>query len=476
MCGLSCVINNDIPDNKVRDFMEQALFVNTLRGNDSAGLFSINKEGGSLYFKKPFAGPDLLELPGAELVLNFDNPRFMVGHNRASTRGSAHSVHHAHPISHEHIILVQNGTLTTTYGLVESGGGGFVHDTTAIAEAMVKRGEKATLELLEGSYALIWYNFKTNSLNFARNTERPLWLGQIKGDKGWLIASEDGMISWLAQRNSIDLKGISMLKEGLWMSVPLDPKKTPVREKFKIYQPRVYNPNNNFACNTERFTPYYGKAKIGEIIKAEFEGKVVIEQANPKIEYYKFKRQGDTAFAWVVDHDPKNKLLTNLKAGVTYRLKVIEPRLHDTTSANLKADLLGIDIVSDTSASWNQVYSYKSGDSIRFMKVDNKGDYVEGITCDVHEVEIRIYSKGTSLSKDKVYTAEVRTPVVSNGSGYLILDDRTIKAATVDVENLCAWCQKPLTAREVRDNISEDAGSSNRLCDECVTYSIAYKN
>jgi hypothetical protein len=94
---------------------------------------------------------------------------------------------------------------------------------------------------LRGAFALVWYDDIDESLNFARNNDRTLFLATIKNSQSILYASEKGMIEWLAQRNSIEIDEIKPLAAGILLSFPLDPTRKAKSKTFKIYTAPITN-------------------------------------------------------------------------------------------------------------------------------------------------------------------------------------------------------------------------------------------
>jgi hypothetical protein len=62
-------------------------------------------------------------------------------------------------------------------------------------------------EEFNGAYAMVWHvNDGSNTIQLARNAERPLYVGYIKGEGRMLIASEPEMMAWLCKRNFLQLE------------------------------------------------------------------------------------------------------------------------------------------------------------------------------------------------------------------------------------------------------------------------------
>lgn len=184
-----------------------------LRGDHSTGLFGLfNGLGEEREFrvrKDTLEGVDFVrsplffdaisrQVPGAlatsPKVTNY--ARVMFGHNRYATMGEVNA-RNAHPFTHGKITLAHNGTLRNQSLLPESNR--FKVDSENICYAIDKLGIAETVKLLDGAFALIWYNDAEQTLNFLRNDEREFHLFETTtGD--WFGCSEEKMGDWLLTR------------------------------------------------------------------------------------------------------------------------------------------------------------------------------------------------------------------------------------------------------------------------------------
>ena len=201
MCGIVAAITaKEKLTLDLRKYMYQGLIVDSLRGEDSTGIFSVFKSDTEFY-KKAVAGPEFVQLKRAAAIIDGD-AWALVGHNRAATRGKV-SNENAHPFYHKHITLVHNGTITNAYDLA-----GKYHDVDSEAICVgIAEGKKPLDEFIgsiKGAYALVWHDANNDSMYITRNEERPLVYGLTDGGDV-LLASEAGMLYWLAHRNSIKL-------------------------------------------------------------------------------------------------------------------------------------------------------------------------------------------------------------------------------------------------------------------------------
>jgi predicted glutamine amidotransferase len=199
MCGLVGVAG-DIRYNDVKVF-EQMLLADTFRGVHSTGIATLGKS-------KTHA-PEILKasLPAWEFLDRYEgadrmastSDHIIMGHNRHATQGAVNG-RNAHPFYvEEDLFGMHNGTLTTYPYRAEFG-----TDSEATLASLVRQGERETLESITGAWALVWYNYANNTLNFTRNSERPLTLAMSKDSKQLYWASERKMLEWILDRNNIN--------------------------------------------------------------------------------------------------------------------------------------------------------------------------------------------------------------------------------------------------------------------------------
>ena len=196
MCGLVAMVTKGKYGFQYKDkaMFEQMLYADALRGEDSTGVFSVNKYGNLKMLKSAKTSADFIRTKGFQDFSDkiFAESRMVVGHNRASTRGATIE-ENAHPFIEDHICLVHNGTLHTHKELADT-----TVDSHAIATAIAKEGYQAVLPKINGAFALIWYDAKLKKMFVARNKDRPLWVLQTK--EADYIASEPDMLQWIYKR------------------------------------------------------------------------------------------------------------------------------------------------------------------------------------------------------------------------------------------------------------------------------------
>ena len=204
MCGIVGIIQQDSKDYTLKSkVFNQLLFVDTLRGMDSTGIFYGDMDENSPeVFKKAYPMYDYaLSKPYTNALWNIEKYDFFIGHNRAATKGAVnHS--NAHPFVEGDITLIHNGTLTSTFDLPTK-----TVDSHAITAALAQENDPVkVLEKLRGAYALVWYDKAHKKLYISRNNERPLHYANT--DIGIVIASEEKMLDWILDRNNVKYKSI----------------------------------------------------------------------------------------------------------------------------------------------------------------------------------------------------------------------------------------------------------------------------
>lgn len=263
MCGIVGFINRESnfkTSEPLTKWFKQALYCDALRGEHGTGILSVNDKGFYNMYKKSLNAADFLELSKTKSVLK-DSSVFSVGHNRWATQGT-HTDDNSHPFEHGSIILFHNGTVTNHRTLSKPT---FNVDSSAVSFMLSESKDiKKSLERLEGTYSLVWYDFLLETLNFARNEDRPMFFGYVKDSKSILFASEAPMIRWLANRNGIALEKIEAVPENIWLEIPLDDK-----EKFKAtsFKPAVRESVYTYSqTGTKHTKEYKGKKMEGVTI------------------------------------------------------------------------------------------------------------------------------------------------------------------------------------------------------------------
>lgn len=225
MCGIVGSIslsNVHVVGTDRRKFMEQALMIDTLRGEHSTGVFYRQKGGPKAtlgWAKNAVDGYRFVNSPEFNnITKQVNNNWFMVGHNRYATVGGV-STETAHPFVEGPISMVHNGTLSSTWALpksqrelgVEVDSHALCHNLGLVSPEDVG---KEVIEKIDGAFALVWHDSRDASLNIVRNTRRPLHFAKAASSDTIYFASEAGQLRWLDERISLDLDSVYQLKPG----------------------------------------------------------------------------------------------------------------------------------------------------------------------------------------------------------------------------------------------------------------------
>jgi len=215
-------------------FMRQGLIIDTLRGDDSTGVFGVGHEplfddGTAFWLKQLGGGEAMVDSEG--YWTNFYDTisyRAVVGHNRAATVGAVDTAG-AHPFAVGPITLVHNGTLKATHNMptpmhqccVPTGKEGALKavgvDSHAVAYNLAHHDVDEVIATLEGAFTLVWHDARDDSMNIIRNSERPLHMALSNQQDTMYFMSEAGMLHLLDQRLHLGLTGIYYPKAGQWM-------------------------------------------------------------------------------------------------------------------------------------------------------------------------------------------------------------------------------------------------------------------
>jgi len=221
MCGICGVISDSFssPEEKV---MQHLLYVSALRGRDSTGVFSVAESTAprkpknatlTTQVSKTLTPSPLVILDGSSDINKIirDNRNYaVVGHCRAATKGSV-SVENAHPFDRENVVGVHNGTVNKLFKNYEK----FGTDSEGIYALIDEMGVEAALNEIESfttAYALVWFDRRTNKINFIKNKERPLFFTYFYGTRSLMFASEREFLQLAAERTNMKINNGGVIK------------------------------------------------------------------------------------------------------------------------------------------------------------------------------------------------------------------------------------------------------------------------
>lgn len=167
------------------------LLTDQVRGIDGTGLITVSGFNANVVssFKKALPSHELLQYSQYATLLGGNSLKVLAGHNRHATKGDPTKHHFAHPFTHGPITLMHNGTLISQANLPNHTE--FTVDSENIAYALSVETPKEVIGKLNGAFALVWWDARDDSINFCRNSQRPLYF----------MASTDGtIIFWASER------------------------------------------------------------------------------------------------------------------------------------------------------------------------------------------------------------------------------------------------------------------------------------
>jgi hypothetical protein len=229
--------------------MDQLLTLDTLRGEDSTGVFLTNNLGNVGLAKDVVTGGQFVQTDEYQVLRKraFQDGAFFIGHNRKATRGSITDTN-AHPFwVEDKLVLVHNGSYFGSHKELA--------DTEVDSEAIAKHLAKAddlekALQKVNAAYALIWYDVDAKELRIACNGQRPLHWTEDHG--AYYISSESEILEFVLKRNKVNYNKIHAVPtDGVQVFKLLDSKRVEpaFREmdlKYKGYSFRqeTYQPKN----------------------------------------------------------------------------------------------------------------------------------------------------------------------------------------------------------------------------------------
>lgn len=284
MCGLvGWITNSKVHSEERRKWLRSALIADTLRGEDSTGIFMVyheHEKNETSWLKDVSDGYAFTDCADyAKFTNNLKDVRAVVGHNRSATKGGL-TVDAAHPFQEGPITLVHNGTLIDTdHHEISEDDEGVHNDSHSICHnlALAEPGGKEVIEKLYGAFALIWHDARDDKIRIVRNKERPLHFALSESKYGGdtlYFASEAGMLAWLLSRHKIPHGVIQSPKPGKLLTFGGDCSKPQVEDvEVDSYIPDWYGygkyggsywPEKNVAGFTSQPGKEYGVPKPSE--------------------------------------------------------------------------------------------------------------------------------------------------------------------------------------------------------------------
>lgn len=211
MCGLAGVMGRKLDLNAIQKFKDIFLFAQ-VRGEDGAGMLAVPTKD---YVQSVRVQRTVWSSGHLVTTQEFNDcikgdVSIIVGHARQPTRGGT-KIENVHPHRHKNILLVHNGTMTYIGDNTIPVG---ASDSKLVTQCIAEKGPQGFVDTSYGAYCLVWIDLEAQTLNFLRNSDRPLWLVEENhsmlinsGVKNVYWASEQWMLSTGLGRYASYLKG-----------------------------------------------------------------------------------------------------------------------------------------------------------------------------------------------------------------------------------------------------------------------------
>lgn len=295
MCGICGVYSQNLSGLEITAF-KTLLHLNVMRGEDSTGVIRLSKndKGVARVYQRRSLDPSpvwLYSKAGKEFVNRCQtNNICLIGHTRAATQGKI-TIKNTHPFDFSDIVGVHNGTIPGAFPNYLK----FDTDSEALYSNINNHGILEALKPFEtqaGAYVLVWINKKEGTLNFVRNSKRPLFFTFVYAKQTliWSSLKEHLVMTlkqlklgtgdgWPKNPEGVEGEGIFTLKPNYVLSISVNGrpdsakitnlkikefKGAPFGGKYGI----SYNSyQDNYFYNNEKYTKgggVYRKRKDGE--------------------------------------------------------------------------------------------------------------------------------------------------------------------------------------------------------------------
>lgn len=207
MCGLVGIFSSCMTM-KHKEVLVNLLYLDTWRGRDATGVAAIRQNADTHIMKSTVPGYEFIEGEKLNHFLRFTDFCW-IGHNRFGTVGK-NIKSNAHPFmvldEEDSCVLVgaHNGTLKNKHVLNDHLS--FGTDSEALYNHIALTSLEETIPLVEGAWALTYYDHIAEELRFLRNKERPLFYAYEEGHKTLIWASEAWMIKIACSRAGVKIE------------------------------------------------------------------------------------------------------------------------------------------------------------------------------------------------------------------------------------------------------------------------------
>jgi predicted glutamine amidotransferase len=238
MCGQSGLMITNTTSVSELEIARRLMILNVLRGEHSAGMFDYMPHAEK---NKQFSFTKSVEHPFDFILDVFDaqskgrwktsRPVILATHCRYATKGEL-KTENAHPFRHGKIIGMHNGTIKKEFLSSEK----FKTDSEAFFFNLDRYGLEESLKEIqnkEAAYAFVWLNTKERTLNFIRNSKRPLSYTMLYNSKFGLVWSSEAAhlkVGISSVNSSMASSNPTSFKEMVHYSISVDAKEIAFNE------------------------------------------------------------------------------------------------------------------------------------------------------------------------------------------------------------------------------------------------------
>ena len=206
-------IAGDTGHGRYRDMFTDLLVVDSIRGMHSTGVAFVSRFNIDQNKVLKCVGP------ATNLVLTKEyeetikkSSMCIIGHNRYATKGEI-TVDNAHPFQFEHVVGAHNGTIDYQAWKHLHENEKYGTDSQAIYSHLNEYNLRETVNNLQGAWALTWFDHRDHTLNFLRNSKRPLHYAYSEDHTTIIWASEHLMLEFIMVRYGFKSDGKVYLSE-----------------------------------------------------------------------------------------------------------------------------------------------------------------------------------------------------------------------------------------------------------------------
>lgn len=213
MCGITGALSSILTRPEIEIF-EQLMIISTLRGREGAGIITVDADVDKKNNFNPVkshkhlhSGLELLNLKGYKDKV-YNRPKSaLIGHCRFPTKGAANSIENVHPHVADDLCGVHNGTMWSVNSKYLTDN---QSDSLALYKLIAAEGVQEAVNKSSGAYALVWVDNAAETINFLRNSDRPLYFAthDWQADRPTTLfwASEENFLELALARNNLKPK------------------------------------------------------------------------------------------------------------------------------------------------------------------------------------------------------------------------------------------------------------------------------